>query len=122
MSDDPITVVERLFAAIEAGDVEAIRRIYSPDAEIWHNFDGVVQSADENLRTLEWVTANVRDLRYEDVKRIRTEIGVVQQHVLRGIAPSGKTVSVPACIVFTVDGDRITRLDEYLDTAQTAPL
>jgi ketosteroid isomerase-like protein len=29
---------------------------------------------------------------------------------------------VPACVVCTVKNGRITRLDEYLDTAQLAPL
>jgi ketosteroid isomerase-like protein len=46
----------------------------------------------------------------------------VQQHVLRGTAPNGKPLEVPACIVFTVRGGRVARLDEYLDTAQIAAL
>ena len=31
----------RFFAAIEAGDIDAIRAIYAPDARIWHNTDGI---------------------------------------------------------------------------------
>ena len=36
-------LADRFFAAIEAGDIAAVREIYSPDAEIWHNTDGLVQ-------------------------------------------------------------------------------
>jgi len=31
--------VIRFFAAIEAGDIDAVRSIYAPDALIWHNDD-----------------------------------------------------------------------------------
>src|SRR5579859_7922440 len=30
-----VEVVERFFAAIEAGDIESVRAIYAPDAVIW---------------------------------------------------------------------------------------
>ena len=38
-----LDVAERLFKAIEAADIDAVREIYAPDAEIWHNTDGLVQ-------------------------------------------------------------------------------
>jgi ketosteroid isomerase-like protein len=46
----------------------------------------------------------------------------VQQHVLRGVAPNGTALEIPACIVCTVRDGRIVRLEEYLDSAHTAPL
>ena len=104
------------------GDVDAVRGIYAPHAVIWHNNDQVEQSPDENLRTLRWVTTNVKELRYEDMVRHETPTGFVQQHVLRGIAPNGKALELPACIVCEVKEGRITRLSEYLDSAQTAVL
>ncbi len=36
---DALEIAERFFRAIEAGNVEAIRAIYAPDAVIWHNND-----------------------------------------------------------------------------------
>jgi ketosteroid isomerase-like protein len=100
-----------LLAAITAGNVEAVRDIYAPDAVIWHNNDGIEQSADDNLRVLGWVVTNIRNLRYENVHRQRTDSGFMQQHVLRGTAPNGHELSIPACIVCTVHNGRITRLD-----------
>jgi len=117
-----LQLAERLFAAISAGNVEAVRDIYAPDAVIWHNHDGVEQSADDNLRVLRWVVTNVRDLRYENMRRQKTEAGFLQQHVLRGTAPNGRELNIPACIICTVRNGRITRLEEYLDSAHVAPL
>ncbi len=120
---ESLEVADRLFKAIERGDVDAIRNIYSADAKIWHNTDGVEQSVDENLAVLEWVVKNIGEISYTDIRRSPTLTGFVQQHVLRGrMKSSGREIALPACIVCTVRGGRITRLDEYLDSAQTAAL
>lgn len=117
-----LEICERLFAAIMRADIEAVRALYAPDAVIWHNNDGLAQAPEENLRTLAWVTKNIKDLRYEEMRRHDTGSGFVQQHVLRGIAPNGKPLDLPACIVCEVKDGKITRLDEYLDSAHTAVL
>ncbi len=117
-----LALADRFFEAIPKGDIETIRSLYAPDAAVWHNFDGVAQTVDQNLRVLAWVAAGVEGLRYEDVRRRVTPDGWVQQHVLRGTAPNGKPLEIEACIVFTVADGRITRVDEYLDSAQAAPL
>ena len=119
MSGDPLG---RLIDAIAAGDAEGAREVYAPDARIWHNTEEREQSVDENVRVLRWVTRNVADLRYTDVRRQKTENGFVQQHVLRGTAPGGAPLEVHACLVVETDGDRITRLEEYIDGDQIAPL
>jgi hypothetical protein len=122
MSDDPIAVAERLIGAIMAGNPEALREVYAPEARIWHNNDGKEQSVDENLTTLRWVVSNIRELRYEEIERERTESGFLQRHVLRGIAPSGEPLEVRACLVCKVENGRIVRLAEYLDTGHLNPL
>jgi ketosteroid isomerase-like protein len=119
---DALAVAERLFAAIPKGDIEAVRALYATDAVIWHNFDQKSQTPAENLAVLSWVVSNIKGLRYEEIQREATLNGFIQQHVLRGTAPNGSALEVPACIVCTVKNGRITRLDEYLDTAQLAPL
>jgi len=122
MATDPLELAAQLMSAITAGDIAAVRRIYAPDAVIWHNNDGLTQTVDENLRVLQWVVRHVGDLRYEDIRRQRTETGYVQQHVLRGRAPNGQPLEIRACLICTVRDGRITRLEEYLDTAHVAPL
>lgn len=120
MTTDPLAVAERFFAAVAAGDLDAVRDVYAPDAGIWHNTDDVVQTVDENLATLGWVVANLRDREYGDVRRSATADGFVQQHVLRVTNRAGRRVEIPACIVVRLAGDRIARLDEYLDSAGVA--
>lgn len=119
---ETLELADRFFAAIPKGDLATVRAIYAPDALIWHNNDQVTQSVEQNLQVLAWVTKNISGLRYEEVRRHVTPSGFVQQHVLRGTAPNGKSLEVPACILCTVEGGRITRLDEYLDSAQVAVL
>jgi ketosteroid isomerase-like protein len=121
-ADDSLQLAERLMAAITAADIEAVRDIYAPDAVIWHNNDGIEQSVDDNLRVLRWVVSNIRNLRYEDIRRQRTDGGFVQQHVVRGIAPNGRDLDIRACLICSVSKGRITRLEEYLDSAQIAAL
>lgn len=116
------TVAERLFAAIEAGDIEAVRALYSPHVTVWHNHDGLTQSLDENLRVLGWMSKHLPGARYTEVRRSATDSGFVQQHVLVATNRNGREIAVPACIVADVADGRITRLDEYLDSAHVALL
>jgi ketosteroid isomerase-like protein len=118
----PDAVAERLFSAIEAGDIDAVRALYAPDVAVWHNHDGLVQSLDDNVRVLGWMTRHLPGARYTDVRRSLTESGFVQQHVLVATNRAGREVAVPACIVADVADGRITRLDEYLDSAHIAQL
>lgn len=112
---------DRLVAAIAAGDVDAVRAIYAPDATIWHNFDQRDQTVDENLATLADLHRRATNLRYTEIRRMLTEDGFVQQHVLTGAACGG-ALAMPAMIRFFVRDGRITRLEEYLDTRQAMVL
>ena len=122
MADPHLALAERFLAAIVAGDYDTVRAIYAPDARIWHNVTGVAQTVDENVRVLKWLLRQVRDLRYEDVRRIPTAEGYVQQHVLRATGPDGSAIAIPACLIVTVRDGRIVRLNEYLDSVHAAPL
>ena len=111
-----------LFAAIEGGDIEAVRAIYAPDAVIWHNTDGLEQDVDTNLRVLRWVVRNISERRYGDIRRVVLDDGFVQQHVLNGVGPNGRAFSLPAMLRVWVSDGRVTRLDEYLDSAHVAAM
>ena len=125
LSTDPrdgvAAVADEFFAAIEAGDTDALARLYHPDARIWHNFDQIEQTVDENMKTLRFIVRALSDRRYEDVRRIVLDDGFVQQHVLRGTTPRGK-LEMPAMMRVWVDGGQVTRIDEYLDPAPAAIL
>jgi uncharacterized protein len=122
ITDDTMQLADRFFAAIAAGDVHAVRELYDPTAEIWHNTDGITMGVDDNLATLAWMSRNLPDLAYTEIRRSATEDGFVQQHVLVATNRAGRRIEVPACIVTTVRDGRIMRLDEYLDSASVAAI
>jgi len=115
-------LAQRFFAAIERGDVDALRQIYSPDAVVWHNYDEVEQGLDANLATMAWLSRKARELRYTDVRRTAVEGGFLQQHVLLGVAPDGTAFRVPAILRVWCDADHVMRIEEYLDSAQVQAL
>jgi ketosteroid isomerase-like protein len=117
-----MTVADDIFGAISAGDADAVRRCYAPGAVIWHNFDRVEQTVDDNLRVLGWMIRTFANRSYDEVRRTEFDGGFVQQHVLRLTKQDGTVVELPACIVATVADGLITRIDEYLDSAQAAQL
>jgi uncharacterized protein len=121
MNEPAMQTADKLFRAIENGDVDAIRNIYTPHTKIWHNSDGIAQSVEENLAVLKWVINNIKGVKYTEVRLQPTPTGFVQQHVLRGRFRD-KDIALPACIIATVEDGHITRLDEYLDSAHTAVL
>ena len=124
MTHDEIeTLATKFFAAIQAGDIETVAATYSDDAVIWHNYDQIEQHKADNLRTLQYVIATVQGRSYDDVRRTVLDDGFVQQHVLRAtITSNGAPYAMPACIICTLVDGRITRLDEYMDSAHVAPL
>jgi ketosteroid isomerase-like protein len=115
-----VSVADDIFTAIEAGDVEGVRAVYAPDAVIWHNNDGIEQGVDDNLRILGWMASTFAARSYDEVRRHEWDTGFVQQHVLRLTRADGTVVELPACIVGTVADGKITRIDEYLDSAHIA--
>jgi ketosteroid isomerase-like protein len=110
-------IAEQFFAAIERGDMEAVRELYAPTVEVWHNVTGRTQTRDENLKLLGYFTGRVSELRYEVIARDFFEGGFVQRHVLHGKLETGEIIAASVCLVVYLVDERIERLFEYLDPA-----
>jgi ketosteroid isomerase-like protein len=115
-------LVVRFFAALEAGDIEAVRAIYAPDALIWHNDDLIEQSVEDNLKVLAGPHRAVSGLRYDVIRRADVADGVLQQHVLRGTLPNGTEVELHAAMYLQVRDGHVTRIEEYLDSGKRAAI
>jgi ketosteroid isomerase-like protein len=122
MSDDAMrALAKRFFDCVEAGDIDGLVACYADDAKIWHNTDGLEQSPADNARTLRGFVAAISNRIYDDRRLAVFDGGFVHQHMLRGIRVSdGGQVALPACIVCRVKDGKITRLDEYFDSAHVA--
>ena len=110
-------IASAFFAAIARADLEAVREIYSPDVQVWHNVTGRTQTRDENLKLLKFFAGRVSERRYEVLARDFFPGGFVQRHVLHGKLASGELVAAPVCLVVHVANGKIERLYEYLDPA-----
>lgn len=119
--DDIRAMATRFFDAIEEGDIEAMRDSFTPDAEIWHNTDEAIVTRDQTAATLTGMVTRIKDREYAERRLTVFPGGFVQQHVLKGRrVHDDVTVRLPCAIVCKVENGRITRLDEYFDSAQVA--
>ena len=115
-----LAFARRFFDAVVRGDLDALRGFYAPDAVIWTASDPAERTPEENIAVLGWVKRNIRDFHYEDVRCEATPSGFVEQHTTCGVAPGGGAFRFPACLVVRVENGRISRLEEYFDTAPLA--
>ncbi len=122
MPESPSELLDRLLAAIERCDIDTVLQVYADDAKIWHNYDNLEVTAQDNARQIRWFSTRLSGMQYTDIRRIPVTDGVVQQHVLRGTAPNGELVQVHAMLKIYVRNGRIARLEEYLDPSQAASL
>lgn len=114
---DKIAFARRFFTAVERGDLDTVRSLYAPDAKIWTAQDPAERSPEENLAVLSWIKDNIQRFRYEDVRCQPTPSGFVEQHTTCGTAPGGGEFRFAACLVVRIENDKVTRLEEYFDTA-----
>ncbi|WOF44912.1 nuclear transport factor 2 family protein [Sphingopyxis indica] len=119
--DDIRAMATRFFDAIEAGDIETMQSSFAPDAAIWHNTDEKIVTPAQTAQTLTGMVARIKDREYADRRLITFPGGFVQQHVLKGKRVQDEVeVRLPCAIVCAVKDGRITRLDEYFDSAHVA--
>lgn len=115
-------LVAAFFTALEAGDIDTVRAIYAPDALIWHNDDLIEQSVEDNLKVLAGLHRAVAGLRYDVIRRVVADDGVIQQHVLRGTLRGGAHVELHTAMYLQVRDGHITRIEEYLDSGKRAAI
>lgn len=122
MSDDAIrALAKRFFDCVEAGDIDGLVDCYAADAKIWHNTDGLTQGPEDNRKVLAGMVTRIVDRVYDNRRLEVFPGGFVQQHVLRGTRKhDGERLELAACIVCAVKDGKITRLDEYFDSAPVA--
>lgn len=111
-------VLDRLFGALSAGDVDEAVACLTSDAVVWHGFDQVEQ--DVAAVTAGWRQMLVSFPRrsFVDVRRSAVPGGWVQRHQMIATTASGTRMAWPICLFATLASDgRIARLDEYIDRA-----
>jgi ketosteroid isomerase-like protein len=121
--DTDVAVLDRMLGSIEAGDIDALRTCYTPDAVVWHAHDEVEQDVDTFTAVLAGLCAVSTRRSYEH--RRRTVVGRVAflQHVLTADLVSGDTFRLPAMMRVEINEDGLVfRIEEYFDSRPLASL
>ncbi len=115
--------VDEFFAASEAGDWKRAGKVIAEHAVLWQNADGVERPFIDALPRLSRMYAALGPWTYSDVRRVVGPDAVCEQHTVTFSHPGAPDVTADVCVVlrFGEDG-RITRLEEYLDSAAVASL
>ncbi|WP_169795115.1 nuclear transport factor 2 family protein [Novosphingobium barchaimii] len=110
-------VVDRFFEGLSSGDLDAVLACLTPDARIWHCFDGVAQDRSEARQAWQSLIDNFPIRIFVDVRRERTSSGFVQQHMMMGTTKDGVNAAWAICAMIRIEGQLISRIDEYIDRA-----
>jgi ketosteroid isomerase-like protein len=111
-----------LAAAISSNDPERVTQLYSSDAVIWHNTDGLEIGLDQ-LAEIVGAIAGVATASVEVVDQLATPSGLVQvQRNTYSMNDGGETSFLAALIIRLNDAGEIVRLDEFLDSVPLSPL
>ncbi|WP_321490082.1 nuclear transport factor 2 family protein [uncultured Hyphomonas sp.] len=113
--NDPNGTATKFFDAIERGSFSEVENIYSDDVAIWHSNDDQTQGKAENLAVLKGASGLV-GFRYDILHR-SVEGDVVAQHHRLHLTrrDNGSETAIQAAIFLTVSGNRITRIDEFIE-------
>lgn len=133
----PEELLDGLFAAISARDLDAIDGLYHAEMRFWTNAAGDTIDRTGSLKILRSFLRRVTSARYEVLERRFWEGGAMQRHVLHvrlaedrregagddgGAGRGDGEHAIDVCIVFGFAEGRISRIWEYVDGRALAPL
>lgn len=118
-----VDLADELFAAIERGDESRLDALFAEDIAVWRAGAQRDDDKERAMKVLRWFVRVTAERSYEVLDRQLFPGGFVQQHILHATGHNGGLIALRVCIVIKVSGnDLITRIDEYFDPAQLAPL
>jgi len=117
-----VDVADTLFRAIEGSDVAMIEELWNHDIAVWHAGDHADNDRARAMRVICWFINRTSRRRYEILDRRLFDGGFVQQHILHADGEHG-SIAMRVCIVVKLaENGLISRIDEYFDPAEMAPL
>jgi ketosteroid isomerase-like protein len=106
-------IVDAYADAFRNADAEGIRRLITPGAVIWHNFDQLDRDIVASLGELERMREVFSEMRMDVIERFALDDGV--RLVLRGtLRHDGQAFASPQAKFFRIHDGKITRIEEYV--------
>lgn len=124
-------VVDRMFLAIEAHDIEGLGELFADDIAVWHSVTDRTVDKPGVLAILGWLAKPGVELRYEPQELLVARVAgggvrVSRRHVLHvaieGHAPMALPVSIYLTVARRGDAFVVVAVDEYTDAKQTDEL
>ena len=117
MTDESLMnkLADQYQTALLSGNVTDLDTILAPTFVNWYNYTAEI-SRDEALRFFGTYFKET-SVRFRDIKRHPTPTGWVEEHLVDADGDGFSVRGLAACLVITLDGERIARVAEYLDSA-----
>ncbi len=119
---DNAATTAQLFSIFESQEFDGIERLLAPEAKMKQN-GNPEHGVDGLLAFVKGLKNDGVSVRYSEIRRSVGDDFVVEQHVVTLTRPDGRSATTDVCVVLRFDDQgRITRLDEYADSAVFAAL
>jgi hypothetical protein len=119
---DLAATTAELFSSFESQEFDGLERLLAPEAKMKQN-GNPEHGLDGLMAFVQGLKNDGVSVEYSDVRRSVGDGFVVEQHVVTLTRPDGKSATTDVCVVLRFDDQgRITRLDEYADSAVFAAL
>jgi hypothetical protein len=99
-----------------ARDIARKATFLTDDFVLWNNCYKVEVTKKAAISYFNWLLTVMRGNRYDQVRRMLTPSGVIQQHVTSFDTDQGSWKDIPMLLVFTTRGKQVARCEEYLDS------
>jgi len=119
---DLAATTAELFSIFESQEFDGLERLLAPEVSMKQN-GNPEHGVDGLMAFVQGLKNDGVSVAYSDVRRSVGDGFVVEQHVVTLTRPDGKSASTDVCVVLRFDAQgRITRMDEYADSAVFAAL
>jgi ketosteroid isomerase-like protein len=116
--NEVLSTVTKFFAALQSGDTATCESLFTDDGVVWTNYAQSEQPKAEALAALSGLAQ--LDARFDIIGRDVIGSTCIQRHVVRVVLPGGEVAAIPAIQRISLEGNRIRRIEEYMDSAQMA--
>jgi hypothetical protein len=99
-----------------ARDIKRKATFLTDDFVLWNNCYRVEVRRAAAIEYFNWLLTVMRGNRYDQVRRLLTPTGLIQQHVTSFDTDHGSFKDIPMLLVFTTRGNKVARCEEYLDS------
>jgi hypothetical protein len=113
---DATIAVDGFTSSWLARDIDRKATFLTEDFVLWNNCYKVEVHKPVAVKFFNWLLTVMHDNKYYEVRRYFTPTGIVQQHLTSFETAQGSIKDIPMLLIFTTEGAKVSRCEEYLDS------